>query len=167
MYQHHLDQLAETKKAKAELEALLSQARTVRHRVRLQQEDVHARKAQLMDRIAHVKHMTQECVLHEVVLPQDGDAWGFFMRRYITLQRRQAVEHDALRGPILHLLDVLKADKHFLHTNGFLNTAQDMPLPHILGTCSIGKCGKSVVGGVAACRAASRKLHECCLVDGT
>ncbi|ETV92424.1 hypothetical protein, variant [Aphanomyces invadans] len=112
MYQHHLDQLAETKKAKAELEALLSQARTVRHRVRQQQEDVHARKAQLMDRIAHVKHMTQE---------------------YITLQRRQAVEHDALRGPILHLLDVLKADKHFLHTNGFLNTAQDMPLPHILG----------------------------------
>ncbi|KAF0739267.1 hypothetical protein AaE_008814 [Aphanomyces astaci] len=112
MYQHYLEQQADTKRAKAELDALLSQARTVRQRMRQQQDDTHARKASLLDRIAHVKQKTHE---------------------YAVLHRRQSVEHNALRAPILHLLEVLKADKHFLHTNGFLNPTHDMSLPHILG----------------------------------
>ncbi|RHY20221.1 hypothetical protein DYB36_000188 [Aphanomyces astaci] len=62
MYQHHLEQLADTKRAKAELDALLSQARTVRQRMRQQQDDTHARKASLLDRIAHVKQKTHEYV---------------------------------------------------------------------------------------------------------
>ncbi|RHZ34564.1 hypothetical protein DYB31_000328 [Aphanomyces astaci] len=69
MYQHYLEQQADTKRAKAELDALLSQARTVRQRMRQQQDDTHARKASLLDRIAHVKQKTHEYLDPSRLLP--------------------------------------------------------------------------------------------------
>ncbi len=53
--------------------------------------------------------------------------------RYKELTQKQSEAHDALRAPILHLLEILKADKQFLQTNGFLDPVQVMTLPDLLG----------------------------------
>ncbi|KAF0683456.1 Aste57867_24490 [Aphanomyces stellatus] len=112
MYTHHQFLQSETKKAKAVLEALQAEARGVRLRVRAQDDDVASRKVALREKIDQVNHKAGE---------------------FEALHRRQAVDHEALRVPILHLLEVLKADKHFMQSSGFVDPIQEMPLPNILG----------------------------------
>ncbi|KDO25964.1 hypothetical protein SPRG_08617 [Saprolegnia parasitica CBS 223.65] len=112
LYKLDLEQQAEVKRFEDQLAALEDEAAQI-------QSSVHAADAakaietqSAQEKLRQAERKTQE---------------------YLELTRKRSMEHDALRAPILHLLEVLKTDKHVLQGNGYIAAVQDMPLPAILG----------------------------------
>ncbi|CAK4168446.1 unnamed protein product [Aphanomyces euteiches] len=112
MYAHQQVLQAELKKAQQELESLQVQARVAKQQLQKQRDDATSWKTHLQEKIALVRRKTTE---------------------YESLHGNQKHDEIVLRSSILHLLEVLKADKLILHSNGMVNHVQDLPLPTILG----------------------------------
>ncbi|EQC31495.1 hypothetical protein SDRG_10670 [Saprolegnia diclina VS20] len=112
LYKLDLEQQAEVKRFEDQLAALEEEAAQIQTSTRAADaaKAIETQSAQEKLRIAERK--TQE---------------------YLELTRKCSMEHDVLRAPILHLLEVLRTDKHVLQGNGYIAAVQDMPLPAILG----------------------------------
>ncbi|CAK4099359.1 unnamed protein product [Aphanomyces euteiches] len=139
MYAHQQVLQAELKKAQQELESLQVQARVAKQQLQKQRDDATSWKTHLQEKIALVRRKTTE---------------------YESLHGNQKHDEIVLRSSILHLLEVLKADKLILHSNGMVNHVQDLPLPTILGTLPSMRRLISVVGlGIAQERIVDVIIH--------
>ncbi|OQR91271.1 hypothetical protein THRCLA_09053 [Thraustotheca clavata] len=112
LYKHESELQAEAKRFDDALAVLEEEAKRVHGVHEAETETDAAERDEYVEKIQQVERKTAE---------------------YTELARKRSVEHEALRQPILHLLEVIKADKNFLHNNGYIDVVQEMALPVILG----------------------------------
>ncbi|OQR97659.1 hypothetical protein ACHHYP_10108 [Achlya hypogyna] len=115
LYKLDMEQQAEVKRADDQLTALEAEA-----------EQMHV--AQQAARCADASE--REAILEKIRVAERKTEESLVERNHWVTT---TLEHEALRAPILHLLEVLKTDKHFLQANGYIAAVQDMPLPAIVG----------------------------------
>jgi len=129
MYKHRFEIEQESKVLDKELQGLRSQAVEVRAKLGQQLDDKYTRKKVLLDKIAYAKAKTNEYA----IMCSSSVLLTNITYRYWEATQKCSNDHEHLRIPILHLLEVLKADKHIMQNNGLIDVVQDLVLPDILG----------------------------------